>query len=123
MSINSEHFEYEGCNFSEKNMYAKDKGDQLSREGAGRVAIYKATNLTHCYTLECNYNTGRIANKVFPIGSLRESKGAFEKDDEEEKSIDYEAFMRNVAEPMNNLDSGIAPKPYTPESYEDIGRV
>eukprot|EP01016_Furgasonia_blochmanni_P001104 TRINITY_DN10404_c0_g1_i1.p2 TRINITY_DN10404_c0_g1~~TRINITY_DN10404_c0_g1_i1.p2 ORF type:complete len:210 (+),score=13.82 TRINITY_DN10404_c0_g1_i1:323-952(+) len=36
--------------------------------------------------------------------------------------IDYETFTRNIMDPMMNLDSGIAPKPYTPESYEDIGR-
>ncbi len=41
LSINSNIFEYEQCNFTEKNMYAKDKGDGLSKEGAGRVALYK----------------------------------------------------------------------------------
>ena len=41
---------------------AKDKGDGLSKEGSGRVGMYKHTDLPHCYTLECNYNTGRIVN-------------------------------------------------------------
>ena len=41
ISLNSPYFEYESCNFTEKNMYCKDKGDGLSKEGAGRVALYK----------------------------------------------------------------------------------
>ena len=42
-------------------MKAKDKSG-TSREGAGRVAIYKLTGLKLCYTLECNYNTGTYEN-------------------------------------------------------------
>jgi hypothetical protein len=29
--MNSENFEYEGSNFTEKNMYVKDKGDHVSK--------------------------------------------------------------------------------------------
>ena len=36
----------------------------MSREGSGRVAVYKLTGLVHSYTLECNYNTGRLVNTV-----------------------------------------------------------
>lgn len=36
----------------------------MSREGSGRVAIYKLTGLIYSYTLECNYNTGRLVNSV-----------------------------------------------------------
>lgn len=41
---------------------SRGKKDGLSKEGSGRVAIYKATGLIKCYTLECNYNTGRYVN-------------------------------------------------------------
>ncbi|XP_062979748.1 cytosolic carboxypeptidase-like protein 5 isoform X2 [Elgaria multicarinata webbii] len=64
ISLNSAHFDFTGCNFSEKNMYAKDKRDGQSKEGSGRVAIYKASGIIHSYTLECNYNTGRSVNTV-----------------------------------------------------------
>ena len=47
--INSEIFDYDGSNFTEKNM--------LNKEGSGRVAIYRATGIANCYTLECNYNS------------------------------------------------------------------
>ena len=47
ISLNSPHFDFMGCNFSEKNMYAKDKRDGQSKEGSGRVAIYKALGIIH----------------------------------------------------------------------------
>lgn len=37
-------------------MYAKDLSDGLSKEGSGRVSIYKQTGIPLCFTLECNYN-------------------------------------------------------------------
>uniref|UniRef100_A0A8D0FNQ3 Cytosolic carboxypeptidase-like protein 5 n=1 Tax=Strix occidentalis caurina TaxID=311401 RepID=A0A8D0FNQ3_STROC len=64
ISLNSPHFDFTGCNFSEKNMYARDKRDGQSKEGSGRVAIYKALGIIHSYTLECNYNTGRAVNSI-----------------------------------------------------------
>ncbi|XP_062406561.1 cytosolic carboxypeptidase-like protein 5 isoform X2 [Sardina pilchardus] len=66
IAVNSAHFDYLGCNFSEKNMYARDKRDGQSKEGSGRVAIHKAIGLIHSYTLECNYNTGRSVNAIPP---------------------------------------------------------
>lgn len=65
ISLNTPYFEYEASNFTEKNMYARDKADGgLSKEGAGRVAFYKATKISLCYTIESNYNTGNIMNKI-----------------------------------------------------------
>ncbi|NXX76891.1 CBPC5 protein, partial [Urocolius indicus] len=64
ISLNSPYFDFTGCNFSEKNMYARDKRDGQSKEGSGRVAIYKALGIIHSYTLECNYNTGRAVNSI-----------------------------------------------------------
>lgn len=56
MSINSANFDFTGCNFTEKNMYTKDKRDGMSKEGSGRVAVFKATSIVHrlvCYYLVC----------------------------------------------------------------------
>ncbi|KAL5016457.1 hypothetical protein ScPMuIL_006046 [Solemya velum] len=64
ISMNTAHFDFTGCNFTERNMYAKDRRDGMSKEGSGRVAIYKAIGILHSYTLECNYNTGRLVNPV-----------------------------------------------------------
>ena len=64
--MNSLNFDFVECSFSEKMMNCRDKKDGLSREGSGRVSIYKATQLPNCYTLECNYTTGRRINHLAP---------------------------------------------------------
>lgn len=51
LSLNSEIFEYEGSNFNEQNMYIKDLHDHVSKEGAGRVALFKMTKNPYSWTL------------------------------------------------------------------------
>ena len=53
IALNSANFDFQGCNFSEKNMYARDKRDGQSKEGSGRVAIYKAMGLLHRWDARC----------------------------------------------------------------------
>lgn len=68
MSLNCHHFAFDACNFSERNMYLKGKRDGLSKEGSGRVAVYKSTGLIKSYTLESNYNTSKAVNILPPKG-------------------------------------------------------
>lgn len=46
----------------------RGKRDGLSKEGSGRVSVYKMTGLIKSYTLECNYNTGKCVNVLPPKG-------------------------------------------------------
>eukprot|EP00418_Pyrodinium_bahamense_P021831 CAMPEP_0179151064 /NCGR_PEP_ID=MMETSP0796-20121207/73313_1 /TAXON_ID=73915 /ORGANISM="Pyrodinium bahamense, Strain pbaha01" /LENGTH=800 /DNA_ID=CAMNT_0020852115 /DNA_START=22 /DNA_END=2421 /DNA_ORIENTATION=+ len=63
--INSPHFDFSACDFSEFSA-AEEKGkDGLGKQGSGRVAIYRDCHLCHSYTLECNYNMGKSPNSVF----------------------------------------------------------
>jgi len=48
-------------------LFVRDKRDGLSKEGSGRVAISKLTGIPRSYTLECNYNTGRMRNILSPL--------------------------------------------------------
>ena len=67
VSLNSLNFDFMECSFSEKLMKCKDGKDGLSREGCGRVGIMKATGeCPNCYTLECNYASGRRINHISP---------------------------------------------------------
>ncbi|XP_077408066.1 cytosolic carboxypeptidase-like protein 5 [Vanacampus margaritifer] len=97
IAVNSPHFDFLGCNFSEKNMYARDKRDGQSKEGSGRVAVHKAIGILHSYTLECNYNTGKALN---PIPAACHDNGR--------------------ATPPLMLTFPIK---YTPEIFEQVGRA
>ncbi|XP_041483945.1 cytosolic carboxypeptidase-like protein 5 isoform X1 [Lytechinus variegatus] len=97
IAMNSAHFDFDGCNFTEKNMYTKDRRDGMSKEGSGRVGIYKATGIIHSYTLECNYNSGRFVNSLAPASN----------DD-----------GRATPPPL----AGYPPK-YGPQHYEEVGRA
>lgn len=66
IAVNSAHFDFLGCNFSEKNMYARDKRDGQSKEGSGRVAIHKAIGLLH--RSDITFMT--LLRSVFGVGSL-----------------------------------------------------
>ena len=62
LALNTPYFDFSACNFTEKNMKARDKRDGLSKEGSGRVGIFTATGMTHSYTLEANFNMIRFTN-------------------------------------------------------------
>ena len=66
VSMNSLNFDFIECSFSDKLMTCKDKKDGLSRAGCGRVSIMNMTGLPNCYTLECNYASGRKINHLAP---------------------------------------------------------
>lgn len=67
IAMNTPHFDYDGCLFSREHMTRIDPGDLakgLTAEGSGRVDTYLSHGLVHSYTIECNYNTGRMSNEV-----------------------------------------------------------
>eukprot|EP00736_Rhodelphis_marinus_P007140 Rmarinus@m.3740 len=78
IALSSPHLDFDACNFTEKNMRAKDKREKTGngKEGSGRVALYHATGLKHCYTMECNYNTGRVVNYMHPPCGLGNRPGS-----------------------------------------------
>ena len=46
-------------------MSRKDGRDVgVGKEGSGRVGVYRMTDLTYVFTLECNYNMGRRVNRL-----------------------------------------------------------
>jgi cytosolic carboxypeptidase protein 5 len=75
VAMNSPHFDFSGCNFTERNMSTRDR-DGTTKDGAGRVAWFRQTGLTHLYTVEASYNGPKHVAEVAPAsgeGVLRAS--------------------------------------------------
>ena len=62
--LNTSYFEYSECDFSEKSMSYRDPKDHHSKEGSGRVALYKATGIINSYTIECSYYIPRPLHMI-----------------------------------------------------------
>ena len=88
-------------------MTVKDGGSGLSREGSGRVGIYKATGMVNSYTLECHYQTGRRINTLTPKYNVDQL--CIEAEDQ--LTDRNSKFYRDVRTPN-----------YTVEIFEDVGR-
>ena len=109
VALNTPYFDFAACNFTEKNMRARDKRDGLSKEGCGRVRVYQETGLIRCYTLEANYNTMTSCPRISPIGldlaypvTQLDRLGS--------------SFPQHAARSLR----GVPPK-YIPEMYHDVG--
>lgn len=64
MSLNTPYFEYQSCNFSQKHMKHKDRFEELTKEGCGRVFAYKCSGIIHSFTLELGYHFTNIMNNI-----------------------------------------------------------
>ena len=107
IALSSQHFDFEGSNFSTKNMYAKDKREGLSKEGSGRVAIFKTLGIIHSYTLEGNYASGRVMNTISPaINTINHKAGSFRQE--------------GAISPA--LHSDVPPK-FLAEHFADVGKA
>ena len=65
MALSCPWFNFDACIFNEENNSIEEKSlknNKNSKEGCGRVAIYKQFKITHCYTFECNYHSIKAVN-------------------------------------------------------------
>ncbi|RTG89204.1 uncharacterized protein DC041_0000438 [Schistosoma bovis] len=140
VGVNSIYFDFDSCNFSLRNMYQKDRKGTSTKEGAGRVALWKHLGLTHCYTVECNYNSGPLPGRLSrfiasahpndskcftPIGAFY---GPYWSDMVNTASSQSFNFSFNASSSTSHTShsgnqalNGI-PR-YTPAHYEDVGRA
>ncbi|KAH8063491.1 hypothetical protein JL722_2665 [Aureococcus anophagefferens] len=102
LAVNSSFFDYNACNFSREHMLRRDRADAggASAEGAARVAVLRYTGLDRAYTLECNYNSGRLTNHVPAARGEGANRGA---------SPERPATLK--------MDS------YTPDMWREVGRA
>lgn len=103
IAMNTPHFDYDGCLFSRDHMTRTDPGDGMTAEGSSRVSTYLNHRLIHSYTLECNYNTGKIGNEVVaPDGDLG---------------------LSAVPSAYRTCEYTTSPEKYTPMSWENVGQA
>ena len=88
-------------------MAIKDRSG-TTREGSSRVALARATNLTHCYTLEFNYHSGKRINTLAP--KYVRSTGIIEPETE-------------VTDPTSKIYINQASPAFTQDIFEDCGRA
>lgn len=88
-------------------MSLKDRSG-LSRDGSSRVALQRATGLTYCYTLECNYHNGKRINILAP--KLIKSINAIEEE-------------TPVTDPNSKIYANTNSPPFTLEIFEDVGNA
>lgn len=98
-ALNCQTLDFDGCVFATPAARRGGESEgEASKEGASRVAIYRQTGATHCYTLECNYNMGRLVNRL------------------------AEPLHGRPLSPLPIAPGCVAPK-YTPETWAEVGRA
>lgn len=107
IAMNCLNFDMNECNFSERIMALKDKNG-MSRDGSSRVALQKVTGLTYCYTLECNYHSGKRINTLAP--KLIKSSGYVEEE-------------LPVTDPSSKLYANCNSPVFTEEIFLDVGNA
>ena len=117
IAMNSLNFDFSECSFSDKMMNCKDKKDGLSREGCGRVSIGKLTELPNCYTLECNYASGKNINRLTPKVIRATGQHEPETAVTDVNSKMYEDCFIKGHQIKNKTPA------YTIEIFEDVGRA
>jgi len=125
--------------------FYRDKRDGLSKEGSGRVAISKLTGISRSYTLECNYNTGRMRNVLSPLptdkyqlfhATTGDTKGMHACNvelsrqlaitllpcctDIAEEGPTVSSRRRTVSAGSNLMDAYSPPVPYNQQSFEEV---
>ncbi|KAH8877134.1 Cytosolic carboxypeptidase-like protein 5 [Schistosoma japonicum] len=140
VGVNSIYFDFDSCNFSIRNMYQRDCKSNSTKEGAGRVALWKHLGLTHCYTVECNYNSGPLPSRLSrfissalpndsecftPVGAFYGPHWSDIVNTASSHSLNSSInSYTNTGHNAHNGNKTLMGVPrYTPAHYEDVGRA
>lgn len=110
MALNCINFEYDSCNFSKKHMTSKDRMEEKTKEGCGRVNIHKICGIVHSYTLECGFHCSNYLNDLAYASNIHRKIGNYGYTEDETENVNSEFYKKNHLY-------------YTPEVFENIGKV
>ncbi|KAL4490339.1 hypothetical protein ABPG72_004378 [Tetrahymena utriculariae] len=113
LSMNCKNFEYNFCNFSKKHMKARDKFEEMTKEGCGRVQVHQITKIIHAYTLECGFHQANQLNYLPPV-----SNAEFKINDA--LGFDYDPAEDNQSEIYKGKKD---PPAFVPILYQDVGKA
>ncbi|EAR85016.2 zinc carboxypeptidase family protein (macronuclear) [Tetrahymena thermophila SB210] len=113
LSMNCKNFEYNFCNFSKKHMKARDKFEEMTKEGCGRVQVHQITKIIHAYTLECGFHQATQLNYLPPA-----SNAEFKINDV--LGFDYDPAEDNQSEIYKGKKE---PPVFVPILYQDVGKA
>lgn len=67
LALNCPEFDYIGSSFSKYHMNAKDRNEDMTKEGCGRVVFNTHFQVTYAYTMECGYTASTYINEIASI--------------------------------------------------------
>ena len=67
VTLNCGYASWNDCDFSERSMNSQDPADHESKEGSGRVAMYRHTGIVCSYTIEAAYYLPRPLHGLTPL--------------------------------------------------------
>ena len=118
VSLNSPHFDLGQCNFTEKNMRTRDKNGTTSKEGSGRVALYRETGFGHAYVVEANYVTGRLLGRTAECAREEEAEAGGSRG-----GGAHTSSRSPDARPVTPPCKSSRPVKYDPDVWRGVGRA
>lgn len=110
MSLNCVNFEFDFCNFSKKHMYSKDRCEEQTKEGCGRVVAYRTCNVIFSYTMECGYHTHTLCQELPKPTNVAKRYGRLGYTESESENFSADIYKQG-------------PPLFTPQIMEQIGRA
>jgi hypothetical protein len=100
-------------------MRTRDKNGTTSKEGSGRVALYRETGFGHAYVVEANYVTGRLLGRTAECAREEDAEAGSRGGGARPCSSSRSPDARPVTPPCKSS----RPVKYDPDVWRGVGRA
>jgi len=66
----------------------------MTKEGCGRVNVYKMTNIIHSYTLECGFHSSNFLNSLSVCSNIHRKFRNYRYVDDETENVNSEIYKK-----------------------------
>lgn len=91
-------------------MYSKDRCEEQTKEGCGRVVAYRTCNVIFSYTMECGYHTHTLCQELPKPTNVAKRYGRLGYTESESENFSADIYKQG-------------PPLFTPQIMEQIGRA